>query len=464
MRILLVGHYYLPWHQAGTELYTRALARKFRQEGHQVLVFASEDQAQAGFALKTDEYEGIKIFRLYHSEPFSFKSSYVRREFDQVFGRFLDQEKPDIVHFQHLLRLSLGFVEEARQRGIPALMTLADYWMLCPAIIMLKPEHMCCPGPQLGKACANCPYAMSAFYPAEASGRQSASQMLLERTLALAHRFKRRLPPAWVNWLRERAGKDEEAAERMMMLRERWKEMRDAVDKLSLLIAPSRFLLELMVKCQMVSPEKIVYSDYGFETEKFAKLEKGGGAGVAAGDSTFTLGFIGTLVRHKGLEVLIRAIKLIPEQNLDLKIYGEEKDFPGYVHELKKLAGKDRRIRWMGRVDNDRIPEMLEGIALLIVPSLWYENSPLTIHEAFLASVPVLASNLGGMAELVATGGGLTFQPGDPADLAKKIQDLRSDPQKLSALKSFIPRVKSINENYRELFEIYQKLAGNKHK
>jgi len=456
MRILFVAHYYLPHHQAGTELYTRGLVREFKRQGHQVSVFASEDQSRPGLALKTDEDEGVKVFRLDHSEPFDFKSGYLRPEFDEIFGKILDELKPDLVHFQHLLRLSVGFVSEAYQRKIPAVLTLADYWLICPAIIMLKPEDRVCPGPDFAGACAHCPHSFSAFYPGEASAERAGIYQLAEAGLGLAHKWKRKLPPNWVDWLREKFGKKAELEQRLGLLRERWSEMRKMTDQLSLLIAPSKFLSEMMIKSGMAPKEKIIYSDYGFGTERFQQDR----SPFLVPRSSLTLGFIGTLVRHKGVHLLLQALRMIPAQNLELKIFGEEKDFPGYVRMLKKIAGKDKRIKWMGRIENDLIPEALSQIDVLIVPSLWYENSPLTIHEAFLAKVPVIASNLGGMAELVQEGrGGILFEPNNFADLSEKIQGLLKNPDRLTSLKSSIPQVKSINQNYQELLEIYRKFV-----
>jgi len=112
----------------------------------------------------------------------------------------------------------------------------------------------------------------------------------------------------------------------------------------------------------------------------------------------------------------------------------------------------------MGRAEHSQIPKVLGEIDLLVVPSLWYENSPLIIHEAFLARVPVLASNLGGMKELVREGrGGMLFEPNNPKNLAEKIRMFLKNPELIPALSSSIPRVKTIEQNYKELLQLYEK-------
>jgi glycosyltransferase involved in cell wall biosynthesis len=456
MRILLAAHYYLPRHQAGTELYTRALARRFCKEGHEVCIFTSEDESGQGFHVAKDSYEGLKVFRIFHSQVPDFKSSYARPEFDQLFGQTLDEVKPDIVHFQHLFRLSTGFVSEAKKRKIPALLTLADYWLICPAIIMLKPEEAICPGPDEGRSCANCPHAFSAFAQ-DLSPSLAWLWKTFETGLAYAHKFKRQLPPSVVDSMRELFGKKDEHDKKLTLISERWMEMKRAVDDLSLLISPSQFLLEMMVVNRMVPKEKIIFSDYGFESEGFQKA----GQAASRKEGILTLGFIGTLVKHKGVETLIQAVRSIPDAKLDLKIFGETRDFPGFVRSLKKLAARDRRIKWMGRMEHDQIADALRGIDVLVVPSLWYENSPLTIHEAFMARVPVIASNIGGMKELIQDGGGMLFETGNSADLAAKIKVLAEDPARIATLKKSIPQVKTIEENCRELMILYQMLIKN---
>jgi len=452
MKILQVVHYYLPRHQAGTELYTRALARQFRKHGHRVYIFTSEDRSGPGFKLEEDDYEGSPVFRLCHSEVGDFRSGYQRPEFDVLFGETLDRVKPDVVHFQHLFRLSTGFVQEAGKRRLPGIMTLADYWLVCPAIIMLKPENALCAGPDQGRSCVNCPHAFSAF----ASDQPGWFWKNLETGISYAHKLKRRLPPSLVDSARAALGKKQEYGKKLELINQRWMEMKKTADQLSLLISPSRFLMEMAVRSKIVAPEKIIFSDYGFETEGFAKAGQG-----PRQEGTLTLGFIGTLVGHKGAHVLIRAMKALPEAAVELKIFGEPKDFPGYVRSLKKLSGKDPRIKWMGRVEHDRVAEALGQIDILVAPSLWYENSPLTIHEAFMAGVPVIAGNIGGMKELVEEGGGLLFEPGNPADLADKINKIAANPARLSELRQTIPPVKSIEDNCQELMLIYQMLIKN---
>jgi glycosyltransferase involved in cell wall biosynthesis len=111
-----------------------------------------------------------------------------------------------------------------------------------------------------------------------------------------------------------------------------------------------------------------------------------------------------------------------------LRIYGDLKQFPDYVSNLRRLSGSDSRIEFAGKFDRKHMSSVYEDIDALIVPSLWYENSPIVILEAFANSVPVVASNLGGMAEMVDhETNGLLFTPDDPISLHAQIERIAAD-------------------------------------
>ena len=104
-----------------------------------------------------------------------------------------------------------------------------------------------------------------------------------------------------------------------------------------------------------------------------------------------------------------------------LEIIGDSTAEPDYFRELYALAAGDDRIRFAGGIPNERIPERLARIDVQVVPSIWYENAPLTIYSAQAAGVPVVASDLGGMSEVVGDEeNGLLFEPGDAADLTAR--------------------------------------------
>ena len=171
-------------------------------------------------------------------------------------------------------------------------------------------------------------------------------------------------------------------------------------------------------------------------------------------------GFIGTISEHKGLHVLVEAFNAISEEKASLQIYGDLSWFPAYSAKLRKMATSPV-IFFRGPVPNDTVADILSGLDVLVVPSIWFENSPLTIHEAFLAGIPVITSNIGGMADLVTDRvSGLLFEVSNSQSLTNTIEELVQSETLLDQLRDGIPTVKSIEENGLEMEQRYQQLLN----
>jgi glycosyltransferase involved in cell wall biosynthesis len=118
------------------------------------------------------------------------------------------------------------------------------------------------------------------------------------------------------------------------------------------------------------------------------------------------------------------------------------------------------QVRFHGRYSNQDIGRKLRQIDVVVVPSMWYENSPLTIQEAFLAGVPVITANRGGMKEWVDKGGGLLFDTNDAESLAAVLKSIIDDPSQLESLRQTIPQVPSAADVYPVWEQLYQELSA----
>ena len=208
-------------------------------------------------------------------------------------------------------------------------------------------------------------------------------------------------------------------------------------------ISPSEFLIDVF-KRNGVNTSKFVYLPHGADYSVMRNLER------RSGDRRRTimnLAFLGTLLPHKGVDVLVKAFTKIPADNLRLKIYGGYFHMHEYYSNLLELAKGDKRIEFCGEYHFESIADVMKDIDMVVVPSLWYENAPLVISMAQMFSIPVIASRLGGMAEMVADGvNGFTFQPGDVEDLADRIRMIAANPdvlRELSSRKLSPPRIES---------------------
>jgi len=238
-----------------------------------------------------------------------------------------------------------------------------------------------------------------------------------------------------------------------------WKDSsRKASSKIDLFIAPSRFIKNEFVDYGF--PEsKILYYPYGFDCKNFVFIPKNA-------SETLRFGYMGTLLPMKGVGFLISAFKEIKNSKIKLSIYGKLFPFSGFEYYpdlLRKMVKNDSRIELMGGYDNKDVGRIFASIDVLIVPSLWLENAPLVIQEAFLSKTPVIASRIGGIPELINDGvNGLLFNPGDADNLREKIKYIIDNPDVIEKFKEKMPEVKNIEDNGREMEELYNRLlSGN---
>src|SRR5262249_1399492 len=149
---------------------------------------------------------------------------------------------------------------------------------------------------------------------------------------------------------------------------------------------------------------KIRVSDYGFAALPRRRAQ-------TAHRGPLRIGFVGTLVWHKGPHVLLDAVRGLPGDAFQLKIFGSLDVFPDYVAELRTRAA-GLPVDFMGGFAREQTAAVYDQIDVLVVPSLWLENSPLVIHEAFMAGIPVVGARIGGIADLVEDGvSGLLYDP-----------------------------------------------------
>ncbi len=240
-------------------------------------------------------------------------------------------------------------------------------------------------------------------------------------------------------------------------IRERKNYIVNMLNKIDLLIAPSNFLREKFLNYFCIPEDKIIFSNYGINTENVEKSQR-------HPTDKLILGYLGTLMPTKGIHIVIDAFVKIHQDKAELKIYGEapNRSHLAYIELIKrKIEGKNN-VKIMGKYEREQLPGILKELDILVVPSIWHENSPLTIQEAFIAGVPVITSNIGGMAELVSDKvDGLHFKVGDSKDLYRKIMMLIENPGLIRKMSANAPSIKSIEEKAQELESIYEDLIAS---
>ena len=219
-------------------------------------------------------------------------------------------------------------------------------------------------------------------------------------------------------------------------------------DSVSVHVALSEFSRERFIRGGF-SADRIVVKP------NFVDPDPGAGAGFGG----YAV-FVGRLSSEKGLDVLIDAWRDLP-QGLGLKIIG---DGP-LAESVSRAQDCDPRIEWLGRRSNNEILDLLGDAELLILPSIWNENCPKVILEAYSKGTPVIASHLGTMAEYVRDEKtGLTFEAGQAGDLIRKIELLTSDVENLlnmrRAARAEYETRYTAGANLHMLMEIYARALG----
>ena len=440
MRILQVVHGFPPESRAGVELYTYGLAKELSKRHEVHVVYPSATPRTKGYS--ANKYDSDILNLVEHvirkdnrqlsflglKAPVNLKHTYIDNSIYREFEILLDETAPDIVNFQHLINLSASLIELVKERRIPAVLTLHDFWFICPRINLLKSDYSVCKGPDIQSGnCFKCYSTARAESKAEAwvkygiprgiSKALSKAYGLTVTTVTNSGDFKQR--------------------------QERMKPLLLMVDKL---IAPSRFLRNIFIQYG-IPGDRIIYSSNGYDLsafEGFKKKEK----------DRLVFGFAGGVAKHKGVHVLVEAFNKVENENVELIIYGTYDPKSNYFKELQSMIRNDN-IKFMGRYTDVREP--YSNVDVLVVPSICYENCPLVIQEAFISKTPVIASNVGALPEFIQHDKtGLLFQVGNPQDLYEKIKVIIENPRLIEAFKSNIKSVKTIQEQAIEIEEIYR--------
>jgi glycosyltransferase involved in cell wall biosynthesis len=230
-------------------------------------------------------------------------------------------------------------------------------------------------------------------------------------------------------------------------------------DLIDLFVAPSRSMAAEFQRLGL-DEAKIRVSDYGS-----APLGPVSQNGSEAGQNLLRIGFVGTLVWHKGAHMLLEAVRGLPGGSYELRVFGNSDLFPDYAAGLRAQAA-GLPVRFMGGFDHCHRANIYKQMDVLVVPSLWLENSPLVIHEAFMAGVPVVGARAGGHAQLVDDGHtGLLYNPTSSSDLTTALRLLVENRERLDELRRTVrtrPRVKSIEDDAREWEQTYTEVLGRR--
>lgn len=433
MKIVKVIHGYPMRYNAGSEVYSQTLCHGLAAR-HEVHVFTREEDAfAADFRLRVErDVDDPRITVHLVNNP-RLKDRYRATAIDQRFAEVLDRVAPDVVHVGHLNHLSTSLIREAALREIPIVFTLHDYWLMCPRgqFMQMFPTDpgslwAACDGQEDRKCAERC-------YARYFSGAPQESEEDIQY---------------WTGWV----------ARRMKHVRE----MAELVD---LFIAPSRYLRDRFRDDFGLPESKLTYLDYGFARERMAGRQRLEG-------EPFTFGYIGTHIPAKGIHDLLRAFGALTG-DVRLRIWGRPRGQD--TEALKSIAATlppdmARRVEWLPEYRNQQIArDVFDRCDAIVVPSVWVENSPLVIHEAQQARVPVITADTGGMSEYVQHEvNGLLYEHRSATSLSTQMQRLASSPELAVRLgeRGYVHSpsgdIPAIEDHVGEIERLYERVLGRR--
>ncbi|NIX78347.1 glycosyltransferase family 4 protein [Microvirga terricola] len=376
MRILAVAHNHPDLHPGGTEIFSHDLFREFRSRpGIEALFLAAtnrvhrEPRPGTSFQAVGDAPDEVILWSG-HFDHF-YLSQIDTYGVVPHLENLLKEFRPDVVHIHHILLLGVEFIAIVR-RVLPQariVLTLHDYYAICAHDgLMMRPRGR----ERCEKASPN---RCNACFPETAPDRFLLRERHLKTLFAQVDRF----------------------------------------------IAPSHFIRDRFIAWGL-SPALIDVVANGRPAAQAASHRQ------SHDGRRLVFGYFGNINPWKGAAVLLKACHLLISEGVEgfeLRLHGGTPfQAEGFVEEIEKLV-RDAGVRVvkLGPYRRDEVPALMEAVDWVVVPSIWWENSPLVIQEAFLHRRPVIASGIGGMAEAVADGvNGLHVRPDDPVALARAMR------------------------------------------
>lgn len=440
MRVLHLLHQYLPEYVGGTELYTQTLAAAL-QPRHINAIFYRISREGAGLSHRA-EANGIRVWAAWDglvTPSRRFRATFRAPALHRAFAQVLDEFQPDLVHVQHLMGLPASLLTLLRQRGIPYLVTLHDYWWLCAnAQLLTNYDETVCKGPEWWLNCGRC-------------------------ALARAGRGDSRLLGAGL----------------APLLAYREKLLRPQLQHARALIAPTRFVQSIYSQLGL-APEQITVIPHGIELPVSSEQLPVHNPQSTIHHAPFTdnqslvsslqslsltispspplrLCYIGGIAPQKGVHVLIEAVNDLSE-GVELLIGGDMDALPEYAAALRSQATYPG-IRFLGSLSREQVWQTLRQSDLLVVPTLWYETASLIVQEAFAVGTPVVASRIGVMPERIQDGvDGRLFEVGDAAALRTLLLSFIHHPNHLHQLRQGIQPVFTIEQHVAQVEQLYDEV------
>ncbi len=416
LRVLYISNSHPDLYVGGAEVYSYSLYQGMREsEGVEPIFLArstaSGHRSRRGTAFHSINDDPNQILWFQEDHDYFFLTSPAKDQYTVQFHNFLTAYRPDVVHIQHTIGLGVDLIRQIKNSlpGTPIVYTLHELLPICNAHGFML--------------------------------RTNGGGLCRKATPMRCHGCFEGIPP------------------QHFFLRERF--IKSQFRHVDLFLAPSHFLVQRYREWG-IPAEKIRFqengrilpgSGSGSLRHSGAQQNGASGNGDASDPPAGHIGFFGQIMPHKGILVLLKAMKMLLDvdgaENVHLFLNGAnlDKEADEFQTEVSDLLEECTNVTFLGKYDLSELQERMKNVAWVVVPSIWWENSPMVIQEAFMFQRPVICSNIGGMAEKVEDGvNGLHFRVDDPRDLAGTLVRAAGSRDLWKRLRAGIKPVLSIEE------------------
>ena len=412
MKILLVNYRYFI--SGGPEKYMFNIKKMLEDNGHEVIPFSihSNKNVETKYSKYFVEPIGSRdatyfeeckktpkvILQMISRSCYSF-------EVKKAIQKEIKDVKPDVVYIIHFVnKLSPSVIRGAKQLGIPVVLRLSDYFLLCPRFDFMYQK----------KVCEEC------------------------------------ITSGYTACIRKKCVKNSLFASLIRVFSMKLHNFIKVYNDVDAFITPSEFLKDKLV-ANGFQEKKITCIPTFTRSETQNVIPILGEYGL----------YFGRITEEKGVETVVKAYEKLPHHNL--KIMGD--DSTTEAEKLKKYIEKHNihNIQFVGFKSGEELEKIISNARFTLIPSIWYDNLPNTALESFKYAKPVIASNIGSLPELVVDGeNGWLFEPGNVDSLVEKIKMLDDDNMVKNMGESSRERLNkqfAPSTHYKALMDIFEKVS-----
>lgn len=401
-RITLIVHMFMPESSSGTEVLTYNIAKSLQKKGYEVsIISAYQNNGIEEGSLHEEVYDNLSVYKISYQK--TLLTDVISRDLHSIkvsdsLKNLLHLLKPDIIQFTHLKYVSAQAIDIALQQSSRVFLFSTDYWFACPKTTLFNSNtKFICDNKSITVSdCVSCMINVN----------------LVSICANTIGKF---------GWLFPSFPFDLH-----ITLEKRTTEIIKAYNKLSGIFAPSQFMENKLIEAGV---DRKLISVIPFAQDVSISTDFRNNNDVNKTEEV-TVAFIGTIIPEKGAHVYIDVVKQLYKENIKIrfKLYGDLKNKTKYVEKILRASKHLPNLEICGTFKQENFEDVLKLIDIVIVPSIWHENSPLVAVKSALAGKWLIMSDVGGLRTIMDYSDKTEyFETGNALDCSLKLSQLIKD-------------------------------------